>query len=517
MAHGRLDTMSEQGHTQYAPFAYLAAQKVTAYRHVMLTFIAAKEQFAVHLRPDDVAARMTGDDAPDADELAAILDQLSSPTWGNLLAFPDTSRVLTLEDFQRRRMIYQLSPAGEAAERALGVYDRTFGERGELQSVALQDIAAQLVALATAMRADAPDVPLIHNGLRSLTSVFADLAENATAFMGSLQRSIDLQDADLDAFIAYKDRLIGYIDRFISDLAVRGQRIAQELTGFSIEDVQRMCTLVAARELEDRPPDDTADPQQEQSAAADRWHLKWQGLVNWFVSTPTRKSEADLLRARARSAVPQLLQIVAILVERQSGRTDRSTDFLALAEWFAQLPDDASRHRLWRSAFGLTPARHLSVPTDTTAEWKATGIKPGLAWSDAPPIAVSPRLRTTGQWERRGPGARIKDRTEAKRLLAELAREAKAIADADRRRLAARTPARLSELGSLDEGEFRLLLMVLGDASGTLGDSAQAHAVSSDGGLTIDIKRPGDGARAVVTSPAGTLTGPDYAIELEAA
>jgi len=508
--------MSELGHAQYAPFAYLAAPKVAAYRRVMLTFIAAKEQFAVHLRPDDVAARMAGD-IPDADELAGILDQLSSPQWGNLLAFPDTSRVLTLEDFQRRRMIYQLSPAGEAAERALGVYDRTFGERGELQSVALQDIAAQLVALASAMRAEVLDVPLIHNGLRSLTSVFSDLAENATAFMGSLQRSIDLQDADLDAFIAYKDRLIGYIDRFISDLAVRGQRIAQELTGFSDSDVLRMCDLVASRELEDRPPDEAADPEQERRVFADRWYGRWQGLVNWFVSTPTRKSEADLLRARARSAVPQLLQLVAILIERQSGRTDRSTDFLALAEWFAELPDDASRHRLWRSAFGLTPARHLSVPTDTADQWDNGGVKPGMAWSDAPPITISPRLRATGQWERRGPGVKILDRSEAKRFLAEQARETKAIADAARIRLAARTPARLSELGSLDEGEFRLLLLILGDATSALRTAGQAHMVSSDGGLTIHIRRPDDGTRAVVKSPAGTLAGPDYALELEAA
>jgi len=424
---------------------------------------------------------------------------------------------LTLEDFQRRRMIYQLSPAGEAAERALGVYDRTFGERGELQSVALQDIAAQLVALATAMRADEPDVPLIHNGLRSLTSIFSDLAENATAFMGSLQRSIDLQDADLDAFIAYKDRLIGYIDRFISDLAVRGQRIAHELTTFSDSAVLRMCNLVAARELEDRPPDDEADPQDELRAAADRWQGRWQGLVNWFVSTPSRKSEADLLRVSARSAVPQLLQLVAILIERQSGRTDRSTDFLTLAEWFAQLPDDASRHRLWRSAFGLTPSRHLSVPTDTTDAWANSGARPGAAWLDAPPITISPRLRATGLWERRGPGAKIIDRSEAKRFLAEQAQEAKARADAARKRLAARTPARLSELGNLDEGEFRLLLLILGDATSALRTADQAQIVSSDGGLAITIRCPDDGTQAVVKSPAGTLTGPDYAIELEAA
>ena len=35
-----------------------------------------------------------------------------------------------------------------------------------------------------------------------------------------------LRDADLEAFVAYRERLIGYIERFVEDLLVRGQEIA---------------------------------------------------------------------------------------------------------------------------------------------------------------------------------------------------------------------------------------------------------------------------------------------------
>jgi len=506
--------MSELAASQYASFAYLTAPKASSYRGIMLAFVEAKDQFAVHLRPDDIAQRLSVLSVIESDELADMLDQLASPGWGNLLAFPDTSRVSTLEDFQRRRMLYQLSPAGEAAERALGVYDRSFGERGELQSVALENIAAQLVALAMAIHEDQLDLPLIHNGLRSLTAVFSDLADNASAFMGSLQRSIDLQDADLDAFVAYKDRLIGYIERFISDLAVRGQRIAQELGVFTPTDIDRLCELVARRELEDRLMENATDFEAMLRQGVDNWRRRWQGLVDWFVSSPQRKSEADLLRARARSAVPQLLQLVAVLGERQSGRADRSTDFLALAGWFAALPDDDSRHRLWRAAFGLTPSRHLSVPPDMTGTWLAQGVKPGSSWNNAVPIAISAQLRATGRWERRGPGARIQDRSEAKRVLAEQAQENARLAAAARQSLAGLTPTKLSAIGPLDEDQFRLILSLLGDAVGALGDADEASLVSSEGSLQMHIKRPPDAARTAVSSPAGTLTGPDFTITL---
>src|SRR5690606_41957219 len=49
-------------------------------------------------------------------------------------------------------------------------------------------------------------------------------------------------------------------------------------------------------------------------------------------------------------------------------RSSDLADFRTLARWFAQAPDDAARHRLWRVAFGLHSSRHLTVDADTLAE-----------------------------------------------------------------------------------------------------------------------------------------------------
>ena len=65
------------------------------------------------------------------------------------------------------------------------------------------------------------------------------------------------------------------------------------------------------------------------------------------------------------TAIKQLVDTGGLLNERRSGRSDRSADFAALARWFAEAPDEAAAHQLWRAAFGLSPARHLSVTGDT--------------------------------------------------------------------------------------------------------------------------------------------------------
>src|SRR5438046_8716158 len=71
-----------------------------------------------------------------------MLQQLMA--WGNLEAQPDTAEVLTVHDVWRVRNLYQMSPAGEAAEAALVVFEQSLRQPGELQAAALDDIRKQL-------------------------------------------------------------------------------------------------------------------------------------------------------------------------------------------------------------------------------------------------------------------------------------------------------------------------------------------------------------------------------------
>lgn len=73
------------------------------------------------------------------------LSQLAE--WGNLESQPDTARVSSIEDFYRARFLYRLSVGGEAVEAALTTFAHALQRRGELQTVALEDIFNRLQAL----------------------------------------------------------------------------------------------------------------------------------------------------------------------------------------------------------------------------------------------------------------------------------------------------------------------------------------------------------------------------------
>jgi uncharacterized protein (TIGR02677 family) len=209
-----------------ALFRHVSAEKASLYRAIMEAFAAAKRQFRLHLRPDEVRAEARWPEAPPTtEEVQQALAQLVE--WGNLRSQPDTARVATLEDFYRARFLYSLTSGGEAVESGLEAYAQALERRGELQSVALEDILGRLSAL-RALAAESPlDTGKVHESLRDLVHVFSGLAENAQAFMASLARAIDLQRTDLQSVMAYKTRLIDYLERFIGDLVTRSGRIAE--------------------------------------------------------------------------------------------------------------------------------------------------------------------------------------------------------------------------------------------------------------------------------------------------
>ncbi|MFJ9173888.1 TIGR02677 family protein [Streptomyces sp. NPDC102360] len=510
----------------YASFTHLSVPNAALYRAVMDAFMVAKDRFTVHLRPEDVHAALPAERRPaDVEDVAKALDSLVG--WGNLRADPDTARVTAVEDFYRKRFIYQLTRAGEAAEEALAVFGEAMGRRGALQAVALHDIVTHLRALLVLTAEDAPDPAVTHLTLDALSSRFAALAENARAFMGSLQRTIDLHEVEVDDFLSYKDRLIQYLERFIQDLITLGGRIALLLTeldeagaasGAGAEvsaGMEPLLRIAAAREAADASP---GEAESAEKAALEQWRERWAGLRAWFLSGPDgegRPSQARLLRGQALGAIPQLLAVVRMLNERRAGRSDRSADFRVLARWFAEAPDDAARHRLWRAAFGLYPARHLTVDGDTLTARDAEPVPPATPWERAEPLRISPQLRRTGSYERRGRARKVEDRSAGRRALAELAARQSAQITAARQRLATSAQIRLSDMGELDPVTFGLFLQLLGDALATWRPGmTRTVATSNDGSMEIRLALLPGGGQAEIRTPDGILRGPDHLVEI---
>jgi len=488
-------------------FSYTVESNAPLYRAVMRLFLEAKARYRIQFRPDEVAAELRRAgfelELPEGG-LERALDQLVE--WGNLRRSHDTGRVTTLEDFRRRHFLYQLTAAGEAAERAVGEVVTALETSGSLQRVMLGAILRNLDHLVRQLDRDAPQPERLFEALFNIAEQFKALTENASTFLARLHEAIDRGEVHVEAFRIYKQAVLEYLDKFLDELKEIAPRIRQRIRQVEGRGVDRMIELAASAE-ETPEPLGMADP-------AEMLRRRWQGVTAWFVGAGAEAPTVDKLRAAARGAIHRILLVLERLHEKRFRRVSRAADLVRLATSFERLaatPDGEPRaHRLFQATFGLFGARHLGELHEDPEVAPA-----GASWWEAPPVPVARSLRETGRMTSPGRAARIVDHSQAKRFLAERHRRERQARAQALTCFADRGPLSLAELPRLGPDEFRLLLELLDRLFSIRPEADGAReARSHDGRLVLRLEPPAapdqlarvETSAGTLTLPAGTLT-----------
>lgn len=491
---------------RYSAFRYLNADKAGLYRKIMTAFVSARDRFQLHMRPDEVASALARDCASD-EQIDHALQQLRD--WGNLDRHVDTAEVQTVEQFYRPRFLFSMTPAGVAVEEAVVSFEHRLAQRGKLDTAALRDVRERVIELAELLEAEPVDLGKAGRSLRDLAKEFELLAAESQSFLQSLHRSVELQTMELEHFIAYKQKLVDYLERFIHELLLVTSEVSEVLDQIDEHRVQPVLISLAEADCDaEIEADETF-----QEAAILRWENRWRGVRAWFLSKDGQRAQAVVMRERARAAIPALLEAVSGINERRVNRSDRAADFKTLAQWFFECPSEQDAHRLWLAAFGLSSCRHLRVDGPTLDEREQSPVSTKTRWLDAPPLQLSPRLRKTGRHTKPGRSTKMIDRrAEQQRLHLAAQAEHQQIEQA-RDALVSDRPTRLSEFDALDPVAFRLLLDLLGHALARQDKNRKVvETTSSDGGLTIQLEPLGEDTTATLRTSGGTLTGRDHVV-----
>jgi uncharacterized protein (TIGR02677 family) len=499
-------TGTDAGLRTHTVFTHVLVVKAEIYRAILDVFVRSREQFMTHLRPAEVARRIGCSE----EETEIALRRLQQ--WGNLEATQDSAEAVVLEEFYRSRFLYALSAAGEAAERALAVFEETVHQPGELQTAALRDITEFLEAIRVLIERPEPDVAKLHIQFLALTERFRNLTNRAQAFMRDLQSTIQLHGVSVAQFLEYKQLLVDYLDRFLGDLVLATNEICQKILLLEQAGIRDQFRPVALRALADAL---VPTAQMEEQEAA-RWEGCWHGLRRWFLGEANGASQAEILRARAREAIPALLFTLQNINDQRVTRSDRFADWQTLALWFAEAPTDEDTHRLWRAGFGMAPARHLQINQETLDRRDQIAEGPRTPWMEAEPVWISPRLHVNGRVTVRSQATAVQDRSEEKRILALLAADEAAQVERAQQELARGRPMRLSDFGVLESATFHLLLDLLGEALAARTESRRPVEVASmDGALLIRLGPANDSGRlAEIFTSTGVLRGPDCEVTI---
>lgn len=487
---------------RYSVFRFIVADKAALYREVVEVFARAKARYRIQLRTAEVARELADGRARlsvETDELAAALDQLTG--WGNLKRTQDTREVATLEEFYRRRSLYQLTPEGEEAYRGVvGLEELQHRSGGRLSGFMLPRIEERLEALLQELRLTTPDANRLYTLLGELHAFSSDLADNARRFMDQLAESLETLVSTDEAFLAYKKAVLLYLESFVGLLNEHQPRIIAAIRAVESEGAERMIALAAATDQAPSPDGSDRGPVRELS-------IRWRALAEWFSGGPHQAAEAEHLRDAALEAVNRIFRVLDHLNEKRYRRVNRAADYMLLAKWFSN-STQAEANSLFMAAFGLFSARHFDLPSEDEEAER------GKSFFAAAPVTVAPRLRKAGRRGFTGRVGAAADYSEGRKAALQ------SIWEQDRRLSRAETrflnqTVQLSDLGEVTPDELHLLLDLLdaGLRTGTPpGETAPAFA--GGGRYEVRLAPPEKDAVAVVRSEFGRLRLPDYGLTL---
>lgn len=448
---------------------WVAAPERSTYLAILEVFDTARASYNVQLRPTDVLASLTEAGVTvDAEALGRALDALHG--WRVLERSFDSSRVASIEEYRRRRPVFQFTELGERAYRGVRELLEAEPGEGQLQRFALREIAEQLEVLERAVG--------LRDGERALAAlnrvdlVLGQLADRAGQFYVLV--GVMTQEVEVNAtrFVEMKDLLLGHLHEFLQDLhrwtPVVGQRIlAIEQVGVAV-----MIDLVAESDV-------AVFQTGEQRQAA--WRRRWDGLVTWFSESAGSRAQVAQLDRRTVAAIRELTALLRRLIDSRSRGAGRAADLVALAEWFwclDGLPRSAA-HGLYDATFSLGGANHLGTgyadPELTVSS---------ASWSAADPVEVSISLRERGRSPSPGQSGAIPDDRRAREHFRD---ETRSQVEADQ--AAARRLADLGFVGrTLDRQEFDQLLRLTDLALASGVPVAGTVAIGSVGNVRVEIR-----------------------------
>lgn len=489
--------------------AYTTAdQHAPLYKAIMDVFLRAAAGYRSRLRSEEVHAGLRDGGWTYPLTVADVQPRLVQlAAWGNLDEDHDDEGA-TLEQYERKAPVYDLTPAGEVVHEAIVSLDDDLRRVGGLQTVLLRQILTALDTLAGQMVSAVPDGEVIYTRVEELHGTFKAMTGNAALFMQQVNRMLSARRLDAEEFYRFKQDTIAYLTGFLADLDELAPGIRQRTTHLAaIEPARRSAALAAAARASGQRALDGRDAAGEWRARAER---QIAGVIAWFAADPGADAGVEVLSAKARQAVLGIARSAERIREAGSMPSARTGDLMALARMFADA-DDSEIHAIWKAAFGLTPARHLTdihpdsdlYPADTP-------------FHEAPRIEVSLRLRANEVGKSIGRAPNLPDHSASRQLLAVRARTEIEAAAAAADTLIQLGRQRLSHTSTvLDRPTLLLLARLIFRAQRTAANrDGWQQAVSIDGRLRIRIRHPRSPAAATVHAEHGRWILPDYEVEV---
>jgi len=396
----RLKTISEA--------TYLTTDNAWRYRAILYYFYIEHEKMRQYLFPEDVFRYLKENpyfQEYTEEQLHSDLKQLVD--WKNLIPRQETGRVMTIDDFKRKKFRYQCTPYTIEIERMvkkLHELGESFG--GSLESTLFDRLLQALRYFD--LEADKDNASELNQAWDDVYTYFKKIGQNASDYIAYLKSEKVEERMMTEAFLIYKDAFASYLREFMLGLQHASYNIEALLKDMTAQRFAVTAGKIADYQMNIPRLDDRVDHGQ----LVERYHDQWQSLNEWFLGAAQRQSELSSLENETTDTIRRITRFAQRLGERQQNARSRYRDYLHLAGWFQGITDSKDAHELSAILFGSAHTRHIYAEIPESEDMYRE------VWDDAPTVfIVKPRVNTYR--EKTKPGAVI-SRTEEKQAMREL-------------------------------------------------------------------------------------------------
>lgn len=375
--------------------AYLSAENVWRYRGILNYFYVQHEKMRQYLFPEEVYQYLRQAGAFSdytEDQLQQDLKQLVE--WKNLIPRQETGRVMTIEDFKRKKFRYQCTPYTVEIERMVARLHEIGNSFGGSLETTMFDRLFQSLSQFQAEASSGQQGAQLNQAWEDVYSYFKKIVQSASDYLAHLKSEKVEERMMTEAFLVYKDSFADYLRKFILGLQQVSYNIESILRNFPVSTFDRAAQELAVYQL--------SIPRLEETISHEEFVLKyqdqWQSLTEWFLGVPGRSSELTSLENETTETIRRITRFAQRLGERQQNSRNRYQDYLHLAAWFAREESLAEAHALSAVLFGPSEVRHvLAEPAESQDMYRSV-------W-DVPPTLLTVKPRTNLYREKSRPGA----------------------------------------------------------------------------------------------------------------
>jgi uncharacterized protein (TIGR02677 family) len=471
--------------------AYLNAENAARYRPILRYFYLQHTAHRYWLSFDEIFENVRPAAGADYTPEFCEQDLAQLTAWGNVMAEQEKSRARTIDEFQRRRLQYQLTPYSIALERLLCELETSGTAKGSLDPTLLDRLWSRLEGLAR----DMSDLRRTRRDWTEAYEYFQQIVNDANDFLSAMHRSRPQDLNQIEAFLAFKEVLVQYLSAFINQLMDVAEKIRALFESWPTE---KLIDLLVVHDSTLMPSPDGRMP--EAPAVRSAYSAQMRAIQEWF----RRGGGVEILRRVTADAIEMTVRHAQRLVDRRTFGVSRRRELLELAKRFADCRTVEEAHALAASTLGCALPRHLLCRDQPFV------VSDESVWAQAP--EELPLTRIHRSTRSRSVGAPIEDRSREQQEVLRAELEA-------RRREAALWDELFAD-GEIDLTGFDVpepavrgrLLHILGRCAA----SPDGSALVPDGSR-IELLAPLHDGPGRIDSPDGTLHLPAYRLRREGA